>query len=76
MDNVSLWPWSRCRNCARSEVSMDVRRGRNPPRRGVHDPGVGGETGTVDVLDLERNVKVCTVEVGLQAGGTAFWKTE
>jgi DNA-binding beta-propeller fold protein YncE len=36
--------------------------------------GIGGETGTVDVFDLKENVKVCTVEVGLQAGGIAFWK--
>jgi len=38
--------------------------------------GVGGEAGTVDVLDLERRQRTATVEVGLQAGGIGFWKLE
>ena len=38
--------------------------------------GIGGEAGTVDVLDVEEGVIVATAEVGLQAGGMAFWKME
>jgi DNA-binding beta-propeller fold protein YncE len=36
--------------------------------------GVGGEAGTVDVIDLESLARVASVEVGLQAGGLALWK--
>ncbi|MCG8467746.1 MAG: YncE family protein [Gemmatimonadetes bacterium] len=36
--------------------------------------GVGGEPGTVDVIDLERGEKVASVDVGKQAGGIAFWR--
>jgi DNA-binding beta-propeller fold protein YncE len=36
--------------------------------------GVGGEAGTVDVIDLETLTRVASVEVGLQAGGLALWK--
>ncbi|MAG57952.1 MAG: hypothetical protein CMJ83_16835 [Planctomycetes bacterium] len=37
--------------------------------------GVGSEKGAVDVFDLSTNLKVASVDVGLQAGGIAFWKT-
>jgi hypothetical protein len=30
----------------------------------------------VDVIDLRALVRVASVDVGLQAGGIAFWKTE
>jgi len=36
--------------------------------------GVGGEPGTVDVIDLALRRKVTSVDVGKQAGGIAFWK--
>lgn len=36
--------------------------------------GVGGEPGSVDVIDLNVLVVVDHVEVGKQAGGIAFWK--
>ncbi|MFT4539527.1 MAG: DNA-binding beta-propeller fold protein YncE [Planctomycetota bacterium] len=42
----------------------------------VSSEGIGGESGTVDVIDLETNELVATVEVGLQAGGITFWKVE
>lgn len=42
----------------------------------VSNEGIGGESGTVDVIDLERRERVASVEVGLQAGGIAFWKEE
>ena len=36
--------------------------------------GVGGEPGSVDIIDLEKLVLIDDVEVGKQAGGIAFWK--
>jgi DNA-binding beta-propeller fold protein YncE len=36
--------------------------------------GVGGEPGTVDVIDLTSGRLVASVDVGKQAGGIAFWK--
>jgi len=36
--------------------------------------GIGGEPGSVDVIDLERLRLIDTAEVGKQAGGIAFWK--
>ena len=38
--------------------------------------GIGGEPGAVDVFDLQTNERVASVDVGQQAGGIAFWKTE
>lgn len=38
--------------------------------------GVGGEPGTVDVIDLAAGVRAASVDVGKQAGGIAFWKVE
>ena len=40
----------------------------------VSSEGIGAENGTVDIFDMEKNVLVTTVAVGLQAGGIAFWK--
>lgn len=38
--------------------------------------GIGGEPGTVDVIDLKTTKKVASAEIGKQAGGIAFWKME
>ena len=38
--------------------------------------GIGGEPGTVDVIDIERGELVATADVGKQAGGIAFWKVQ
>jgi len=38
--------------------------------------GVGAEPGTVEVIDLRTLEPVATVDVGQQAGGIVFWKTE
>jgi len=38
--------------------------------------GVGGEPGTVDVIDLSSAQVVASVEMGKQAGGIGFWKME
>jgi DNA-binding beta-propeller fold protein YncE len=38
--------------------------------------GVGAEPGTVEVIDLGTLKTVATVDVGSQAAGIDFWKTE
>jgi len=38
--------------------------------------GVGSEPGTVEIVDLRALRTVATVDVGQQAGGIDFWKTE
>ncbi len=38
--------------------------------------GVGSEPGTVEVIDLKARARVASVDVGQQAGGIDFWKTE
>ena len=38
--------------------------------------GTGSQPGTVDVIDLAVLKKVASVEVGQQAGGIDFWKSE
>ncbi len=40
----------------------------------VSAEGIGGEPGAVDVIDLEKETRVASVDVGKQAGGIAFWK--
>ena len=42
----------------------------------VTQEGVGAEPGTVDVIDLRALVRVGSVDVGQQAGGIDFWKSE
>ena len=38
--------------------------------------GIGSEPGTVEIVDLEALKTVATVDVGQQAAGIDFWKTE
>jgi DNA-binding beta-propeller fold protein YncE len=38
--------------------------------------GIGGEPGTMDVIDLVSLKKVASANLGKQAGGIAFWKIE
>jgi flavin-dependent dehydrogenase len=42
----------------------------------VTSEGVGSAPGKVDIYDLNALAKVGTVDVGQQASGIAFWKTE
>lgn len=42
----------------------------------ITSEGIGAESGTVDAIDLETLKLVATAEIGLQAGGIAYWKTE
>jgi DNA-binding beta-propeller fold protein YncE len=36
--------------------------------------GIGGEPGTVDIIELETVTLAATVDMGKQAGGIGFWK--
>jgi len=38
--------------------------------------GIGGEPGTMDVIDIKKTTKVAFVDMGKQAGGIIFWKME
>lgn len=38
--------------------------------------GIGGDPGTVEVIDLETGQRVASASVGKQAGGIALWKME
>jgi DNA-binding beta-propeller fold protein YncE len=38
--------------------------------------GIGGEPGTMDVIDLKKFEKVASADLGKQAGGIIFWKME
>lgn len=38
--------------------------------------GIGGEPGTMDVIDIKKAEKVASVDMGKQAGGIIFWKME
>ena len=38
--------------------------------------GIGGEPGTMDVIDIKKAIKVASADLGKQAGGIIFWKME
>ena len=38
--------------------------------------GIGGEPGTVDAIDLKTLTRVGSVDIGKQAGGIVFWRTD
>jgi DNA-binding beta-propeller fold protein YncE len=42
----------------------------------VTQEGVGAEPGAVDVIDLRTLARVASVDVGQQAGGIDFWKSD
>ena len=42
----------------------------------VSSEGVGAQPGKVDIFDLVARKKVATLDVGQQASGIAFWKSE
>ena len=77
---VGIWDVESGTELARFESSRRVTHGVVLAPDGryafVSNEGVGGESGTVDVFDLEGLEMAATVELGLQAGGIAFWKIE
>ncbi len=38
--------------------------------------GIGGDPGTVEVIDIESGTRLASAEIGKQAGGIALWKME
>ena len=42
----------------------------------VTSEGIGGEPGSVDVIDLINKKLIDQVDIGKQAGGIVFWKME
>jgi len=38
--------------------------------------GIGGDPGTVEVIDIASGARVASAEIGKQAGGIALWKME
>ena len=38
--------------------------------------GIGGDPGTVEVIDIEAGARVASAQIGKQAGGIILWKTE
>jgi len=76
--SVGIWDLDSARELARIPSTRKVTHGVAIASDGryafVSNEGIGGEKGTLDVFDLESNARVATVELGLQAGGIAFWK--
>lgn len=75
---IGIWDIDGGRELARIPSSRSVTHGVmiSPDGRYgfVSSEGKGAEQGTVDVIDMTENKLVCTVGVGLQAGGLAFWR--
>lgn len=38
--------------------------------------GIGGDPGTVEVIDIKSGIRLASAEIGKQAGGIALWKME
>ena len=38
--------------------------------------GIGGDPGTVEVIEIESGARVASAQIGKQAGGIALWKME
>ncbi|MEE2713769.1 MAG: YncE family protein [Planctomycetota bacterium] len=76
---VGIWDLDSGREVARLKSTRRVTHGvliTPDGRYGfVSSEGIGSEKGAVDVLDLTTNKKVASVDIGLQAGGIAFWKS-
>lgn len=77
---IGIWDLEKGRELARLPSSRRVTHGvviSDDSRFAfVSNEGVGGEMGTLDVIDLQKNRSVATVDLGLQAGGIYFWKSE
>ena len=77
---IGIWDLEEAEELARVETTRRVPHGVviSPDSRFafISNEGIGGESGTVDVIDLEARERVASVEVGLQAGGITFWKQE
>ena len=78
--SISVFDAGRGRELARIPTTRRVPSGLviSPDSRYVFvtQEGVGSEPGAVDVMDLRTLARVATVDVGQQAGGIDFWKSE
>jgi DNA-binding beta-propeller fold protein YncE len=78
--SIGVWDLEKGEEVARIPTSRRVTHGVVIAADGRHafvtSEGIGAEQGTVDVIDLEALERISTLEVGLQAGGIAIWKTE
>ena len=77
---VSVWDIESGRRLALLASSRTITHGVAVASDGLYAfvsiEGVGGEPGTVDVIDLTTLETVASVDVGKQAGGIAFWRME
>lgn len=78
--SAGIWDVNEGKELARIKSSRSVTHGVviSPDDRFafISVEGIGGEPGSVDIIDLESLELVDVVEVGKQAGGIAFWKME
>ena len=78
--SVGFWDLAVGRERARTETSRSIPHGVALTPDGKYAfvtlEGVGSEPGTVEVYHVESGERVDAVDVGKQAGGIAFWKTE
>lgn len=77
---LGVWDLGRGEELERIETSQKITHGVviSPDGRYafVSCEGVGAELGTLEIVDLKRLKLVTSLELGLQAGGIAFWKME
>ena len=77
---VGVWDLEEGKELARIPTNRSVTHGVviTPDSRYalVSSEGKGAESGCVDVIDLETLKLSTSAEIGLQAGGIAFWKME
>ena len=78
--SVGIWDLEKGQELARIPTTRRVTHGVviSPDSRFafVSNEGIGGEKGTLDVIDLGSLERAATVDLGLQAGGIIFWKVE
>jgi DNA-binding beta-propeller fold protein YncE len=76
--SIGIWDLEAGKELARVKTTQPITHGVviSPDSRYafVSNEGIGAQKGTLDVIDLSTNILVSSTEIGLQAGGIAFWK--
>ena len=79
-DAVGFWDLERGREFARTGTSRTIPHGVVVTPDGEYAfvtlEGVGSDPGTVEVYQVATGERVGAVDIGKQAGGIAFWKTD
>jgi len=79
-DAVGFWDLESGRETARTDTSRTIPHGVVVTPDGEYAfvtlEGVGAEPGTVEVYHVATGDRVGVVDIGKQAGGIAFWKTD